>query len=309
MGKYAKQSASRYFSQFSLHPSILDEAIYPCLAQPYADSNVAGGDMNALAALLGMLSTAPVPSNLRAKPCLLSPQDAETLCPRLADSSSAHLQLNTEVIGVEKISTGWELFCQAENGERESLGSFDALVLAAVIEPSRFSVTGLEEDLSESLALSAKFTEADTLKTEVNVARYTAIVTGTLNADYVRQSSENDLPTLLTVLNSVNCAEIQRVEPGMWRVVTGEEPTKTSNIIQALFSSVENIVAYQNPQRPYNCTTLVDLNGPQAPSFILGTRFLNAACVDRVANDINIDCLSAINTASFFNDKVATWKD
>eukprot|EP00178_Gracilaria_changii_P021177 TRINITY_DN63057_c0_g1_i1.p1 TRINITY_DN63057_c0_g1~~TRINITY_DN63057_c0_g1_i1.p1 ORF type:complete len:550 (+),score=63.88 TRINITY_DN63057_c0_g1_i1:389-2038(+) len=307
MAKYAKQSAARYFSQFRLHPAILDEAMYPCLARPYADSTVTY-DMNALAALLGMLAHAPLPSNLRAKPCLLSSQDAENLCPQLAKSCSADVQLNTEVVEVEKIASGWELFSE-DNGERKSLGSFDAVVLAAVIDPSRFTVTGLEDNLVESLALTSKLGETESHKTQVNVMRYAAVVKGTLNAEYVRMSSEDDLPTTVTVLNSVNCAEIHRVEPGMWRVITGEEPTRTSNVIRTLFTEVESIVAYDIPKRPYTCTSLAEPNGAEAPSFILGTRFLNAACIDRIANDINLDCLSAMNAASFFNDDVATWKE
>eukprot|EP00737_Agarophyton_chilense_P001841 gb/GEZJ01002082.1/.p1 GENE.gb/GEZJ01002082.1/~~gb/GEZJ01002082.1/.p1 ORF type:complete len:551 (+),score=54.55 gb/GEZJ01002082.1/:147-1799(+) len=307
-GKYVKQPATRYLSHFRLHPSILDDAIYPCFSQPYADSNVTP-NMNALAMLLGMLSTAPIPSNLRGKPALLSPRDAQNVCPQLVASCSANVRLNTEVTEVVKTSSGWECFSVGDNAERESLGTFDAVILAAVIDPSRFSVSGLQEHLTESLALSAKLKETGAQKSDVNVARYTAIVKGALNASYFRMSSPNDLPTSVTVVNSVNCSEIQRIEPDTWRIVTGEEPSRTSNAIRLLFTSVESIFVYEHPKRPYSCAPLPELNDSHAPSLILGNRFLNAACVDRVANDINLDCLSAINVASFFDDEVATWKE
>ncbi|PXF48908.1 hypothetical protein BWQ96_01250 [Gracilariopsis chorda] len=308
LGKYVKQSSTAFFSKYRLHPELLPDTIHPALVHTYADST-APRDASALAVLLAMLAKSPLPASQRSTPTILSSTDADSICPALATASSAHLTMNTYVTDVRKSSDRWHLFTQSNHSEKLSLGEYDAVILAAVVDPSRFSAHGLGEHLAESLALTAELSDKSTSRTTLNVAKYTAIVKGVINADYLRKSSPSALPTFTTVLNSVNCTEIQRLEPDVWRVVTGERPTKDSNVIATLFQSVQSIISYDNPQRPYGCAALEELDGSHAPTFILGTRFLNAACVDRVANDFNLDCLSAMNTASFFKEGVAIWKE
>jgi len=75
-----------------------------------------------------------------------------------------------------------------------------------------------------------------------------------------------------------------------------------------MFESTSSVETLERVARPYKIKPLRVLDGVSSPSFIWGTKFLNAACVDRICNDVNMDCLAAKNAASFFRNGVATWK-
>lgn len=310
LAKYAKQTATSYFAEYKLHPNFLQDIVHPTLVQTYSDSN-APTDASALALLLAALSKATIPSNLRSAPTLLSAEEAHRICPALTNAAKAEVNYDTNVIQIQKVDSGWQLFGSTSNAPKISLGVFDTVVLAAVIDPANFTIDldDGDDDLATALALTPPLNGRKANPSNINVAKYTAIVKGTIESEYARQSSPHDLATLTTVLNSINCTEIQRLESDVWRVVTGEKPTETSSVIKTLFTKVLDITHWEHTQRRYSCTAIPHLNGAQAPSFILASRLLNAACVDRVANDINIDCLSARNTASFSKEGVAAWKD
>lgn len=135
------------------------------------------------------------------------------------------------------------------------------------------------------------------------MARCVCLVRGALKASYVNCQTGDDVADRVIVLRSVNCMEILRVGEGLYRVVAA-----TDGVVGAVFEEGAEVVCVQREGRKYFPQVVDDAYGDGVPEFIVAKRFLNAACVDRVACDVNLDCISARNTASFFREGVITWK-
>lgn len=163
-------------------------------------------------------------------------------------------------------------------------------------------------DLCKELAFEKVEHSRPDGRRELDVSKYVALVRGDIKPQYVAKSHQCYMPTTIMVVDSINCSEICRVGERAWRIATGEMPTLNCSVLDSLFSHVEDVVFLKAGPRAYDCAPLHSVNGAQAPGLVLGTRFLNAACIDRVGNDVNLDCLAARNAASFFRHGAATWK-
>lgn len=311
--KYASASTLESFGAYRLHADLLKEVVAPGLGLTYANSACKPGEkMNSLATLCNMMAMCPMPINFRGGRGgkYLDVAETKSLCEKLIEKAGAKLRLRTEVSAVNKASENlYDVSGMDENGKLVSFGHFDAVVLAAVMDPQRFSTDVIDHPLEQMLALDPALSGMAAGEVEVlNTARYMSLVEGELDAGFFRKSSVAAVADRVVVLNSVNCLEVVKVGKNIYRVVSGEKPETGSTLANTVFKDVKNAVSLERRKRVYYPAPIRNLHGTGAPDFILGTRFLNAACVDRVGNDVNLDLLSARNTASFFRDGVATWK-
>lgn len=313
MGKYAKASVPEFVGKFQILQSALDDCVSPGLAQTYCHSAcTAGANTNALAMLFNMLIRCPVPTSFRAGGRYFDTEQTKVLCPQLLKAADAQLRFGVDVRSVTQVSKNQYELTGADSsaGKRiASLGKFDAVVLAAVIDPSRFTTDATDDPLDQALALDPSLSGMPAGEVHlVNTARYVSLVKGELKPEFFKKSHASSVATHVTVLNSVNCSEVLRVSDNVYRISSGEDPEKGTSSLSTIFKDTSKMVSLERAKRPYYPAPIRNISGAGSPGFILGTRFLNAACIDRVANDPNLDVLSARNTASFFRDGVATWK-
>lgn len=310
MKKYVRVSTSEHMNAHQVHQPLLDDIVSPGLQQAYMNTRVGpGSKTNALATMLNMMSSCPVPTSLRGGAAYLDSGAVEGLCPKVASVARAQIKLGVEVTDVGLVSEGkWELQGSVNGGKTTHLGRFDAVILAAVVDPMRFNLnTGDGRSIEDMLALREELRGRSDDNDHVNAAKYTALVKGKLKSSYVKKSSVDGLGRKTSVLNSVNCSEIVQAGDDLWCVTVGEKPVNGSSVAASLFEEIEEVVWVERERRCYGPEAL-NVDGAAAPSLVLGTRFINASCVDRIANDVNLDCLSARNTASLFRDGVAAWK-
>lgn len=311
LAKYARASTTEVIAMYRLAPTTMDDIVAPGLSITYANSACKPKEMtNALATLFDMTAHCPMPVIIRSKSRYFDADQTSTLCAELIKKAGASLKLGTEVTSVTKTSNSrYHLEGKDTNHKLISLGEFDAVVLAAVVDPNKFTTDAVDEPLDQILSLDPALSGMPAGEVQiVNTARYVSLVEGDLNPDFFKKSTENGVPDRVMILNSVNCAEIMKLSPGVYRILSGEKPQQGSSVATTLFKNVRSVVSLERPKRTYKPTPLRNLHGSEAPEFVLGTRLLNAACVDRVANDPSLDVLSARNVASFFRDGVATWK-
>lgn len=313
MGKYAKVSVPEFVGKFQVQQSALDDCVSPGLAQTYCHSACnAGINTNALAMLFNMLVRCPVPASFRACGRYFDAEQTKNLCPQLLKVADAQLRLGVDIRSVTKASkTQYELTgTNASTGEKIGLlGKFDAVILAAVIDPSRFTTDATDDPLDQVLALDPALSGMPAGEVSIlNTARYVSLVKGELNPKFFKKSDASSVATHVTVLNSVNCSEVLRVSDEVYRVSSGEMPEEGTSSFTTVFKDASKMISFERTRRPYYPAPIRNINGAGSPGFVLGTRFLNAACIDRVANDPSLDVLSARNAGSLFRDGVATWK-
>ena len=300
LAKFAKASLTEFLSSYNVDKRLMDDLVLPFVAATYSDTGIKLTDVNALAGLLALLSRSQVPGVIHSGARYLGADESATLCDRLADAAGAITKKGVTVTKVLSKGSRWELTGIA-GGKETELGVFDAVVLAAVVDPRNFT-TDAVDDLASNLSLP------NTGKNLVNAAKSVNLVKGNLRSQYLRQDHTNTVASSTTVVNSVNCSQIVRVGDDEWLVTACDTLATGSATADVLFESVEKIVSFEQAPR-YGCSTpITHEHGDDVPTFVLGTRFLNAACTDRIANDINLDVLSAKNTASFFRNVVADWK-
>lgn len=307
MAKYAKKSIAEHVNIYNIHQSLLDHTVSPSLAHIYANSQVkANSDTNSLAALLCMLSSCPIPTYLRSRATYLDARETRQLCPSIIQAANAKLRLGIEVTSLDVHAIKqWRLH-GISDGKRIDLGVFDAVVIAAAIDPRTFS-TDVTNNLDISLCLTPR-TNGHCSSSGVNVAKFTSLIKGNIRALYVARASPDALATRTTILNSVNCSKIIRVQNDNWCISSSEAPTKDPNVVSSTFEHMEDVVILERAPRAYGCTPLREAGGRDEPELILGRRLLYAACIDRVANDVNLDILSARNASSLFRNGVADWR-
>lgn len=311
LGKYSKVSASEFLNSYRLSEQYVSDVACIPLRQLYQDSrSQPDSSVSALVTLASFLTSTPVPSRLRRQACYLDPERTDSFCDELAQSARARVRTKTEVttISLDR-NNKYVLRGSIADGKEEILGEYDAVVLAAVMDPSKFESDVLEESVVNCFALHdhvAKQRKSNAMS-GVNAAKYVSLVKGEFKSDYVRRSSSHAMAENTIILKSVNCAEVTVVDDGLYRVVTGEAPTTNSNVRGVLFANVQDVVTTERNIRKYSAKPLRNLNGEEAPTLILGNRFVNAACIDRIGNDPTLDLLSARNTGSLFKDNVAQW--
>lgn len=306
LAKYARMSAAELFGKYNVDHRYLRDCVAPGMVAEYCDSQVAPThSANALIALLAVLTRAPAPSRLRSRAKYLTPLDTAALCPSLAAGARADVRLDTEVVSVDAApdGDGYDVGVRRKGAVVETM-HFDGVVLAAVVDPDSFSTSVGDEPLRSALALF----EEPLTQGSINTARYMSLIKGTLKPSFFRKSVQEDIPTHVTILNSVNCADVFRVAPGIFRIVSAEEPKADSSVIANLFEDTTEIISWKHAPRRYSAGPIRNLNGNEPPTFILGTRFLNASCTDRVSNHVEIDALSAHNVGSFFKEGIVNWK-
>lgn len=311
--KYAKASTVEKFGMYRLHANLLKDVVAPGLGLAYANSACEPGEKtNALATLCNMMATCPMPISFRGNGGgrYFDVTETKDLCKNLIEKATAKLRLGVEVRAVNKVSKNmYDVTGTDENGKLVSLGHFDSVVLAAVIDPKRFNTDVVDLPLDDILALNPAVSGMPPGEVRIlNTARHISLIEGELNAGFFNKTSAAMMADRVLVLNSVNCLELVKVGKDIYRVVSGEKPEKGSSLADTMFKEVRAMASIERKKPVYHPAPLRNLHGSEAPDFILGTRFLNAACVDRIGNDVSLDLLSAKNTASFFRDGVATWK-
>lgn len=312
-GKYAKVSVTEFFAKFHIQQSLLDDCVSPGLAQTYGNSAcTAGPHTNALAGLFNALVRSPIPTSFRAKATYFDSEQTNALCPQVLKAAGAELRLGIDVRSVQKSGEAQYELSGTDANERHklvSLGKFDAVALAAIIDPEVFKTDATDYALDQVLALDPALSGLLAGDVRVlNVARYISLIKGEVKPQFFNKSRASSIASHVTVLKSPNCSDVKRVADGVYRVASWEKPEHGSSLLSTVFQGATDIVSIERRPRRYHPAPIRNLDGVGAPSFILGTRFMNAACVDRIANDPNLDILSARNTASFFRDGVANWK-
>lgn len=308
LAKFVKQTTVEMLNPMQIQEPFLTQCLSAPMALFHADSSVTPtSSSNALTTLLTIACYAPIPASLRFSSRYMSASDTKALCPTLIEAARADLQVNTRVVSVMKDGTQYKLE-GIINGERKNLGTFDAVLLAAVMDPDDFTSDVLDTNVTVALSLpNSDHTSIADNVVVVNTVRFVALVKGDINPSFFGLSSVRRLSAKTYVLNSINCAEIVHIADNVWRVASGERPEAGSNLFRTVFTRVDDVVWLERPPRRYNSAPLRNVSGAAAPSLILNTRFINVATVDRVCNDVNIDCLSARNAASLFRKGVATW--
>lgn len=311
LGKYSKVSASECLNSYRISEQYMSDVACIPLRQLYQDSrSQPDSSVSALVTLLSFLTATPVPSRLRRRARYLDPERTESFCDELAQSARAKVRTKTEVTSIMLVRKNkYALRGSIADGKEELLGEYDAVVLAAVMDPTKFESDVLEEEVVNCFALHehiARQGKSDA-SVGVNAAKYVSLVKGEFKSDYVRRSSPHAMAENTIILKSVNCAEVTVVGDGLFCVVTGEAPTADSSVRDVLFTNLQDVVTTERRERKYSAKPLRNLNGEEAPTLILGNRFINAACIDRIGNDPTLDILSARNTGSLFKDTVAQW--
>lgn len=309
MAKFVKQSTTEMLSPLQIQEPFLSQCLSSSMALSHADSSVTPTSAtNILTTLLTIACYSPIPASLRASPRYMSASDTDALCPALIKASRATLCVNTQIVSVRKDGSQYKLE-GIIGGQKEDLGAFDAVLLAAVMDLNNFTTDALDSNLSKVLSLPKSKQESILDHVEaVNTVRYVALVKGDVNPSFFGKSSVRWLPVKTYILNSINCSEITHIGDDVWRVTSGECPEKDCNLFKTVFTKVHDVVWLQRPPRRYPCAPLRNVSGPAAPDLILNTRFINVAAIDRVCNDVNVDCLSARNAASLFRKGVVVWK-
>lgn len=308
MAKFVKQNTVEMFNPRQIQEPFLSECLSAPMALSHADSSVTPtSSSNVLTTLLTIACYSPIPASLRTSSRYLSSSDTDALCPTLIESARAILHVNTRIVSVMKDGAQYKLEGIVD-GEKKNLGTFDAVLLAAVMDPNDFVSDAVDVDLSVALSLSTPDSTsiADNAR-RVNTVRFVALVKGDVNPSFFGLSSTRRLLGKTYVLNSTNCSEITHISDNVWRVTSGERPEEGSNLFRTVFTRVYDVIWFERPPRRYASAPLRNVSGAAAPSLILNTRFLNVATIDRVCNDVNTDCLSARNAASLFRRGVATW--
>lgn len=319
LAKYARVAASEQLESFHINESFRDDIIAPALAAAYSESRFRPSHVsNSLATMLEMMTRAPFPAVVRPRARRLSVNQTKTLCPKLASAARARLQVCTDVVGIlrdESAPHKYSLRVRTKQGEN-IMNGFDAIVLAATVDASTFNTDDVIPELHTELAQTDDVNtraplDAEALSSSVrrrNTARCMAIVVGNLKASYFRRRSPAAVATHSFVLNSIDCAEVTRVGPRVYRVLCADKLDKDSELVQNLFESVERINSWERAPARYFATPMRSINGRDVPAIVLTTRIINAAATDRVGNHVEIDCLSARNTASLFKEGTITWK-
>lgn len=318
LAKYAKKSTLEHFGPFQLFPSYLSECVSPSMSSAYGDSMVAANsDSNALATMLNVLTSAPVPVSTRNSPAYLSADETNRLCPALLEAANAKFELNTRIVSVMKNGDKYDLQAvsgTARNDEDETskisakdVGTFDAVLVAAVVDPAEFQSDAFECEPDLLFSLGTKY-QSHTQQPRLNSCKYVSLIRGDLKSSFFGLGSSKGMLDRTYVLNSVNCSEVERVQDDVWKVSGSEKLKRGSSMFQTMFTDVKNFVATERPTRKYHISPLTKVNGNTVPNVILARKFINVAAVDRVCSDVNIECAAARNAASLLRAGVAEWR-
>lgn len=319
LAKYAKKSTLEHFGPFQLLPSYLSECISPPMSSAYGDSMVAANsESNALATMLNVLTSAPVPASIRTNPAYFSAEETKRLCPALLEAANATVELNTRIVSVMKNGDKYDL--QAVSGttrnneddenskiSAKDVGTFDAVLIAAVVDPAEFQSDAFECEPDILFSLGTKY-QSHTQQSRLNSCKYVSLVRGDLKGSFFGLSSSKGMLDRTYVLNSVNCSEVVRVQDDVWKVTGAEKVKHGSSMFRTMFTDVKDFVATKRPTRKYHISPLTKVNGNTVPNVILGRKFINVAAVDRVCSDVNIECAAARNAASLLRTGVAEWR-
>lgn len=308
MAKHAKVSASEFFGRHGITPRLLTDALGPALSAASGDTRVQPDiSANALAAQFALSSYSHLPASLGSTPTRFDAEQTTLLCPALAKAADARLQLETYVSSVMRASEKGKYVLSSTDGM--TLGTFDAVLLAAVVDPTKFETDSCDEDLRTVLVLPQG--EPDLNRQQTNAAAATSLVMGRLRAGFFRAGSAAGVADETAVVGSGHVSAVARVGNGdeMWRVSGDVGVQNGSNVGKAVFEEIQKVQSIVRPTRPYELVPLREVNGRMAPTLILGTRFLNLAAVDRIANDVSLDVLAARNAGSFFRNGVVSWKE
>lgn len=313
LAKFAKQSATELFSSLQVGNSFLNDCCAVPMSSQYGKTLPSPcTSANSLAFLLSLLSDAPVPDALRANARYLSAEECKRVCPKLAEAANAEVRLGVRVVSVQSVNADgdsqYEVHGVLQDGSKTVCANLDAVVLACVVHPDEFSSNAFDADCSSVFSLQKNGPRGDGSKREVNVSKFVSLVRGEIKPSYFRLSRPSDMSEKTYILNSVNCSEVQRLENDVWKITSSEPVEEASSVCDALFKSVTETNAMQRSERRYSCTPLRETGGGSVPDVIISKRFINAAAIDRIANDVNADCLAARNAASFFKHGVITWK-
>lgn len=310
LAKYVKQSASELLNHLQIGPNLIADCVSVPMAVAYADSSVAGDTTtNSLAVLLSLVSSSPVPVSARSSACYFSADETNSICPALLDAAHACPRFGARVVSVMKHGNDQYDIRAKVNGTEASVGTFDAVLIAAVLDPKEFKSDAIDAecDFIFSLPSDIRFNNADYAPV-INTARYVSLVHGNIKSSFFRLSSPRDMPDKMYVLNSVNCSEVVRISYELWKVTSAEPAEKGTSLCRTLFDNVKRSVVIDRPIRKYPVSPLRNVNGPLCPDLILGRRFVNVAAIDRVCNDVNLDCIAARNAASLFRADAVNWK-
>jgi len=281
MAKYASASASEQLEKVLVSEKFRDDMLVPAMSYSYSESRF-----------------------------------TKTICPKLTGLARASLQVCCDVRGIQKdgkYKNGNKYALKVQKKKGESLvGGFDAVIIACGVDESSFKLDGVVEDSAFELAKTNKGGEiiAEVSKNPVrrlNTSKYMSLVIGDLKKSYFGRKI---IARHTSIINSMDFSEIIRVGRRKWRVVSSSriDGKNDKRNLDKMFENVEKVISWERKQCNHVCTPLRDINGGDIPAFILGKRIINAAAIDRVGNHVEIDCMAARNTASFFKPGFVTWK-
>lgn len=310
LGKYVKQSTIEFFGPLHITEKFLSDCVATPMSISYGDVTAApNATTNILATLLSLVGYCPVPSSARSGARYFSADETSRLCPSLLKAARAELRLGVRVISaISYDETQYDLRGIVD-GVETGLGIFDAVLLAAVVDPNEFKSDVFDPDCATALSIRSDRQKHDLVSSStMNTAKYVSLVHGRIKASFFRLGSPQNMPDVMYVLNSVNCSEVVRIAENVWRVTSAEGVVKNSSVARSLFEDFEGSAVVERPARAYSASPLRNLKGSGAPGLIIGRRFVNVAAIDRVCNDVNMDCIAARNAASFFLTDAVTWR-
>lgn len=299
MAKYGKVNGDQLLRRWSIEGAVIEDVVAPGLHITYGDRASTVEDVNGLAMLCNMLGRCPVPLALRSNARYLDAEQTASLCDTLLERAGADVHLGVEVEGI--MSHGDGKYEITVRGNKDNWGVFDAVVIAATFTPSE-----LKSDVINVNEGFGEWNEVDEFK--VNTAKYVGVVQGKLKGEWFKKSDEKGVADYVQVVKSVNCSEVKRVGDGKWRVLTSESVQKGSSALDILFTKVNAVNCVERRRGRFGPRLVKGVADKGIPDLVLGTRLLNAACIDRVGSDVTLDVLAARNAASLLKNSVATWK-
>lgn len=308
-GKYAKQSTSEFLGPLHISENFLKQCASPPMTLSYADtSTTASATTNSLATMLSLTTTSPVPASLRSRPCYFSVEYTSSLCPSILNSADAKIHLNTRIVSVMRNGDNQYDLRAIVNDEELDVGTFDAVLIASVIDPKEFKSDALDSDVEHIFSLKSSIEHLNDPQVSLNTAKFVSLVRGEIKPSFFRMGSSKNISDQTYILNSVNSSEVVRISDNTWKITSSEEASTNSSVCGSIFDNVTETISYERPSRRYSTSPLRNLHGVSAPDLILARRFVNVAAIDRVCSDINMECIAAKNAASLFRTGVITWK-
>lgn len=314
-----QMSAADFCSKFKFQEEYTKQYIEPVVKMAYPGFGVE--NVNMLAAQLALMDGDYSNMDMSDSYARLLPSN-RALCPALVEAAAANVDVetytSTTVKKIEFVATKNKYLVHSSGASGTIVEEVDGIVLCASAHDS-----GIEFSLANDITLDEVLGESprsDEVQRSLvaSSSSHVAVVRGVLNPTFFGFRSEAQVPDVVQTMQCESFSRFERlIAPskdgktlGAYTIRCGAD-FQSGGLFAEMFESGAEILHYEALPAPKQTICPIPANvavDEEAPLLVLGKRLVYAAAADRLAQNPEMDAMSALNAASLFSFAV-DWAD